>query len=82
LSKCSGNGANAYSTAYEMKLAKTSYPRVSRGRNFQEANEPLLKAMENDSAFAEQINILGIKLERTPTGLAPRRPPEVVDMAP
>ncbi|MBS5775020.1 MAG: HNH endonuclease [Enterobacter cloacae] len=59
-----------------MKLAKTSYSGVSLGQHFQEANESLLKAMENDSAFAEQLNKLGIKPERTPTGIAPRRLPE------
>lgn len=47
-----------------------------RGQHFQEANEFLLKAMENDSAFAEPLNKLGIKPERTPTGIAPRRLPE------
>ena len=76
LSKCNNKQANAYSTAYEMKLAKTSYPGVSRGRHFQEANESLLKAMESDKGFAKNMKGLGINLERTPTGLAPRKPPE------
>lgn len=76
MSKCSVNGANAYSPAYEIKLAKTAYPGGGRGQHFQEANESLLRAMENDSAFAEQLNKLGIKPERTPTGIAPRRLPD------
>ncbi|HDS1235307.1 TPA: RHS domain-containing protein [Pluralibacter gergoviae] len=65
----------AYSTAYEMRLSKTSYPGVSRGRHFQEANESLLKAMESDKQFAHMMKDLGVNLERTPTGLAPRQPP-------
>lgn len=81
LSKCSVNGANAYSPAYEIKLAKTAYPGGGRGQHFQEANESLLKPMENGSAFAEPLNKLGIKPERTPTGIASRRLPEG-DMAP
>ena len=68
--------AKAYSTAYEMKLSKESYPGVSRARHFQEANESLLKAMESDKGLAKSMNELGVNLERTPTGLAPRRPPE------
>ena len=77
LSKCSvGKPPTAYSTAYEMKLSKESYPGVSRGRHFQEANESLLKAIESDKDFAGNMKRLGVNLERTPTGLAPRKPPE------
>jgi len=54
---------------------ETSYPGVSRGRHFQEANESLLKAMESDKEFAQNMKELGINLERTPTELAPRQPP-------
>ncbi|WP_181457974.1 MULTISPECIES: HNH endonuclease, partial [Lonsdalea] len=68
--------AKAYSTAYEMKLSKNSYPGVSRGRHFQEANESLLNAMRSDKGFAKNMRELGVNLERTPTGLAPRTPPE------
>ena len=65
----------AYSTAFEMQLKPTSYPGVSRARHFQEANEQLLRAMEGDAAFASQMKELGVNLERTSTGLAPRTPP-------
>uniref|UniRef100_UPI002EDB8BA3 HNH endonuclease n=1 Tax=Enterobacterales TaxID=91347 RepID=UPI002EDB8BA3 len=74
LGLCKGDGS-AYSTAYEMRLSKTSYPGVSRARHFQEANESLLNAMESDPGFASQMQNLGVNLERTPTGLAPRQPP-------
>ena len=67
---------NAYSTVYEMKLKETSYPGTSRARHFQEANENLLRQMENDSTFKKVVEDMGVKLERTPTGLAPRKPPE------
>lgn len=56
--------------------APRRYPGVSRGRHFQEANESLLKAMESDKDFANNMKGLGVNLERTPTGLAPRKPPE------
>jgi RHS repeat-associated protein len=65
----------AYSTAFEMRLKPSSYPEVSRARHFQEANESLLRAMEGDAAFASQMLGLGVNLERTATGLAPRTPP-------
>jgi hypothetical protein len=32
--------------------------------------------MESDAEFAKMMGDLGIKLERTPTGLAPRQPPK------
>ncbi|WP_141103687.1 RHS repeat-associated core domain-containing protein [Cobetia sp. QF-1] len=75
LSKCDCPRANAYSTAYEMKLETTSYPGVSRGRHFQEANESLLRDIEAYSNFSRNMQDLGVNIERTPTGLAPRRPP-------
>ena len=65
----------AYSAAYKTKLKSTSYPGVSRARHFQESNENLLSQMENDSDFKKMINDLGIDINRTPRGLAPRRPP-------
>lgn len=64
-----------YSVAYETKLSPTSYPGVSRGAHFQEANENFLQAMEGDAAYAQDMQSLGINLQRTPTGLAPRTSP-------
>jgi hypothetical protein len=64
-----------YSVAFETKLSPTSYPGVSRGAHFQEANEALLQAMEGDAAFASDMQGLGVNLQRTPTGLAPRTSP-------
>ena len=63
-----------YSVAFEMKL-KLSSLRRSRPSHFQEANEALLRAMESDPDFAQAMQELGMKLQRTPTGQAPRRPP-------
>jgi hypothetical protein len=48
---------------------------VSYGRHFQEANEQLLTAMESDADFASQMKELGIEMERTPRGVAPRTSP-------
>jgi hypothetical protein len=70
-----GPTGDVYSVAYEMKLSPTSYPGVSRGAHFQEANGSLLQAMEGDVAFAQDMQNLGINLQRTPTGLAPRTSP-------
>ncbi|QEX16439.1 hypothetical protein FRZ44_17320 [Hypericibacter terrae] len=64
-----------YSVAFETKLSPTSYPGVSRGAHFQEANESLLKAMEWDPDFTLDMQSLGVNLERTPMGLAPRTSP-------
>ncbi len=76
LAKCgAGKPPTAYSTAYEMKLSSKSYPGVSRAGHFQKANESLLKAMESDKVLARSMRGLGINLERTPTGLAPRQFP-------
>jgi hypothetical protein len=58
-----------------MKLNPSSYPGMSRGAHFQEANEWLLRTMESDSGFAQSMSELGISVERTPTGLAPRQSP-------
>src|SRR5262249_28494371 len=52
-----------------------SYPGVSRGVHFQEANEALLTAMEDDPQFAQMMQEAGVNLERTATGFAPRTPP-------
>ncbi len=65
----------AYSVAYRTRLAPESYPGVSRGAHFQEANGNLLRAMEGDASFARSMRDLGVNLERTPTGLAPRQSP-------
>ncbi|MCW8346083.1 S-type pyocin domain-containing protein [Vibrio sp. ZSDZ65] len=67
---------NAYSSGFKTFLSPDSYPGVSRARHFQEANENLLKMIESDQGFASQMESLNIKLERTATGLAPRRPPK------
>ena len=55
-----------------MTLDPASYPGLSRGAHFQEANESLLTAMEGDPEFAQSMQDLGVTLQRTPTGLAPR----------
>jgi hypothetical protein len=65
----------SYSVAFETKLSPTSYPGVSRGAHFQEANEALLQAMEGDAAFARDVQSLGINVQRTPSGMAPRTSP-------
>jgi len=64
-----------YSVAFETNLSEVSYPGVSRARHFQEANSALLNSMEKNAQFSQIIRQLGINLERTPTGLAPRTPP-------
>jgi hypothetical protein len=64
-----------YSVAFQTELKSGSYPGVSRGRHFQEANENLLQAIEGDSQFSQTMQELGVNLQRTPTGIAPRTPP-------
>ena len=66
---------NSYSVLFETKLKPTSYPGFPRRAHNQEANEDLLQAMEGDAAFARDMQNLGVGLRRTPTGLAPRTPP-------
>jgi uncharacterized protein RhaS with RHS repeats len=75
VSEASSALPRAYSTAFETRLSASSYPGVSRARHAQEANENLLSAMESDPAFAGQMQTLGVQLERTATGLAPRTSP-------
>jgi hypothetical protein len=58
-----------------MKLAPESYPGLSRAAHFQEANGSLLNAMEGDAQFTKSMKDLGVSLDRTPTGLAPRESP-------
>jgi hypothetical protein len=70
-----GPTGDIYSVAFEARLSPSSYPNVSRGRHFQEANESLLKAMEGDAVFAQGMEGLGVNLNRTPRGLAPRTSP-------
>lgn len=70
-----GPSGKFYSVAFETKLNPTSYPGVSRGAHFQEANGSLLRAMEGNAAFAQDMQSLGINLQRTPTDLAPRTSP-------
>ena len=64
-----------YSTAFQTTLKSTSYPGMSRAAHFQEANGALLQAMEGSSEIAGRMQGLGINLERTATGLAPRQSP-------
>ena len=70
-----GPDGNFYSVLFETKLDPRSFPGLSRGAHFQEANEALLHAMEGDSAFANGMQGLGVDLRRTTTGLAPRVSP-------
>ena len=72
----SGPSGDFYSVGYEMKLDPASYPGRSRGAHFQEANESLLQAMEGDPEFAQGMQDLGVNVERTPTGGAPRTSPD------
>jgi len=64
-----------YSVAFDTELKATSYPGVSRGLHFREANEALLQAMEGDARLAQMMRSLGVNLKRTATGAAPRTPP-------
>ena len=73
--KATSPTGDVYSVAYQMKLKATSYPGFSRGAHFQEANGSLLQMMEGDQQFAQSMQNLGISLQRTPTGLAPRASP-------
>jgi hypothetical protein len=66
---------NFYSVGYQMQLSPSSYPGILRPAHFQEANESLLQAMENDPQFAQMMQQGGINLQRTAMGLAPRTPP-------
>jgi hypothetical protein len=47
-----------------------------RARHIREANENYLKATENDPGLALSMSKRGIKIERTPRGKVPWRPPE------
>lgn len=68
------NGS-VYSVAFETRLSPASYPGVSRGAHFQEANGALLRAMEGDAQFGQIMQQGGVNIQRTATGLAPRTPP-------
>jgi hypothetical protein len=48
---------------------------MSRGAHFQEANQSLLHATEGDADFAKSMQDLGVNVQKTPTGLAPRSSP-------
>jgi RHS repeat-associated protein len=67
--------ANGYSVAFETKLNPSSFPGVSRGRHFQEANAALLRAMETDAELAKLLADAGVSIEKTSTGGVPRTPP-------
>jgi hypothetical protein len=47
-----------------------------RKRHIREANENYLRATENDPGLALSMSKLGIKIERTPRGKVPWKPPE------
>jgi len=64
-----------YSVAFEVKLSNGSYPGISRASHFQEANTVLLRSMEENVQFSEMMKTLGVNLQRTATGLAPRTSP-------
>jgi hypothetical protein len=65
-----------YSVAFEMKLKVSSYPGKSRPTHVQEANEAFIRSMESDPEFARAMQQQRIEIQRTPTGLAPRTPPD------
>ena len=64
-----------YSTAFQTTLKSTSYPGAFRAAHFQEANGALLQAMEGSTEVAARMQGLGINVQRTATGLAPRQSP-------
>jgi hypothetical protein len=66
--------APTYSVAYTTRLGPKSLI-DSRDAHYQKANEALLQNMEQDPDFAKSMRDIGVVLERTPTGLAPRKPP-------
>ncbi|HEX8814600.1 MAG TPA: HNH endonuclease [Terriglobales bacterium] len=70
-----GTTGRFHSVAFETSLDPTSYPGLSRAAHFQEANSALMTAMGSDQSYAQAIEAMGIKLELTPTGLAPRTSP-------
>jgi hypothetical protein len=63
-----------YSTAYETELEPKSEGTGRPGHN-REANENLLQQTEKYPDFAQTMEDGGVHLQRTPTGLAPDRPP-------
>jgi len=64
-----------YSVGFQTELKATSYPGSSRAAHFQEANKNLLTMMEKDVQFTRMVQDMGVNLQRTATGLAPRTPP-------
>jgi hypothetical protein len=66
---------SVYSVAAEVRLSPSSYPGVSRGAHAQEANEQVLRSIEADPSLARTMNSMGVQIERTATGLAPRTSP-------
>jgi hypothetical protein len=65
-----------YSTTFQTTLRSTLYPGASRAAHFQEANGALLQAMEGSTEVAARMQGLGINVQRTATGLAPRQSPQ------
>ncbi|HOF42178.1 MAG TPA: HNH endonuclease, partial [Candidatus Hydrogenedentes bacterium] len=64
-----GSG-NAYSVAFQTKLAKPALPIGTRAAHNQAANKALLEAMDNDTVFAAQMRkmIPGVDEVRGPLG--------------
>lgn len=67
--------ARAYTVIYSVQLPP-ELRRGTRRAHYREANEALLKEMEENPEFAEAMRLQGVTLERTPTGLAPAKPPQ------
>lgn len=71
----SGPDGSTYSVAFQTELSPASYPGRTRAAHFQEANSNLLTTMEADPTFAELMKALGVNVERTSSGVAPRTSP-------
>ncbi|MEO3781403.1 polymorphic toxin-type HINT domain-containing protein [Micromonospora sp. B11E3] len=76
-SNTSQGPGNAYSVAYETQLSPSSYPGVSRGRHFQEANANLLADMDADPEFDRMMEsiIPGLRSQLAGPRAVSRRPP-------
>jgi hypothetical protein len=63
-----------YSVVHETKLKPKPKGTGPKG-HIRESNENLLREMESDPDMAQLMKNLGVRLRRTPTGLAPDAPP-------
>lgn len=72
-----GSGT-AYSVAYQTLLGGSSYPGVSRAAHFQEANANLLREMNEDERFAQDMDCLipGLRDQLQGPRTVSRRPPK------